>query len=93
MKVFKLFLLRVVEFYRNLIFKVRGYYYKGFFEEFGGKSRFLCYCFYICFGDLERYREQYLKIYGYCDWLILVIYYFEVVKFWFDSGNFYNQVI
>ncbi|CAF2045071.1 hypothetical protein HID58_034646 [Brassica napus] len=92
MKAFKLFLLRAAEFYRNLISKVRGYYYKGLSEESGGKSRFLCHRFYICLGDLERYREQYLKTHGHCDWSTSATYYLEAAKSWPDSGNPHNQL-
>lgn len=92
MKAFKLFLLRAAEFYRNLISKVRGYYYKGLSEESRGKSRFLCHRFYICLGDLERYKEQYLKAHGHCDWSTAATYYLEAAKSWPDSGNPHNQL-
>ncbi|KAF3585503.1 hypothetical protein F2Q69_00028160 [Brassica cretica] len=92
MKAFKLFLLRAAEFYKNLIPKVRGYYYKGLSEESEGKRRFLCHRFYICLGDLERYREQYLKTHGHCDWSTAATHYLEAAKSWPDSGNPHNQL-
>ena len=80
MKAFKMFLLRAAEFYRNLIFKV---------EESG----FLCHRFYICLGDLERYKEQYLKTHEHpLNWSTAASYYLEAAKSWPDSGNPHNQV-
>ncbi|KAG2303782.1 hypothetical protein Bca4012_062755 [Brassica carinata] len=92
MKAFKLFLLRAAEFYKNLITKVRGCYHNAVSEESGGKSRFLCHRFYICLGDLERYKEQYLKTHGHCDWSTAATYYLEAAKSWPDSGNPHNQL-
>ncbi|CAH8388457.1 unnamed protein product [Eruca vesicaria subsp. sativa] len=85
MKAFKLFLLRAAEFYKNLISKVRA-------EESGGKSRFLCHRFYICLGDLERYKEQHLKTHGHSNWSTAATYYLEAAKSWPDSGNPHNQL-
>ncbi|CAH2034143.1 unnamed protein product, partial [Thlaspi arvense] len=91
-KAFKLFLLRAAEFYQNLISKVRGYYH-GLFEESGQQnSRFLCHRFYICLGDLERYKEQYLKTHEHPNWSTAATYYLEAAKSWPDSGNPHNQL-
>ncbi|CAN6816812.1 unnamed protein product [Brassica oleracea] len=80
MKAFKMFLLRAAEFYRNLISKV---------EESG----FLCHRFYICLGDLERYKEQYLKTHEHpLNWSTAASYYLEAAKSWPDSGNPHNQL-
>lgn len=99
-KAFKLFLLKATEFYKNLISKVKGYYHR-LSEESGEKegeinsqkSRFLCHRFYICLGDLERYKEQYLKTHEHPNWSTAATYYLEAAKSWPDSGNPHNQVI
>lgn len=91
MEAFKLFLLRAAEFYQNLISKVRGYF--GEKEESNSqKSRFLCHRFYICLGDLERYKEQYMKTDEHPNWSTAATYYLEAAKSWPDSGNPHNQV-
>ncbi|KFK44699.1 hypothetical protein AALP_AA1G291700 [Arabis alpina] len=93
---FKLFLVKATEFYKNLISKVRGYYHKlskesG--ESNSEKSRFLCHRFYICLGDLERYKEQYLKTHEQQpNWSSSATYYLEAAKSWPDSGNPHNQL-
>ncbi|KAL1218739.1 Nonsense-mediated mRNA decay factor SMG7-like [Cardamine amara subsp. amara] len=93
MKAFKLFLLRAAEFYQNLISKVRGYYYRRLSEESGEqKSRFLCHRFYICLGDLQRYKEQYLKTHEHPNWSTAATYYLEAAKSRPDSGNPHNQL-
>ncbi|KAF8096558.1 hypothetical protein N665_0306s0015 [Sinapis alba] len=92
MKAFKLFLIRAAEFYKNLISKVRGYYHNALSEESGGKSRFLCHRFYICLGDLERYKEQYLKTHEHPNWSTAATYYLEAANSWPDSGNPHNQL-
>lgn len=80
MKAFKMFLSRAAEFYKNLISKV---------EESG----FLCHRFYVCLGDLERYKEQYLKTHEHPpNWSTAASYYLEAAKSWPDSGNPHNQV-
>uniref|UniRef100_A0A1J3HH57 Protein SMG7L n=1 Tax=Noccaea caerulescens TaxID=107243 RepID=A0A1J3HH57_NOCCA len=90
-KAFKLFLLRAAEFYQNLISKVRGYF--GEKEESNSqKSRFLCHRFYICLGDLERYKEQYMKTDEHPNWSTAATYYLEAAKSWPDSGNPHNQL-
>lgn len=92
MKAFKLFLLRAAEFYQNLISKVRGYYYRLSEESGEQKSRFLCHRFYICLGDLQRYKEQYLKTHEQPNWSTAATNYLEAAKSWPDSGNPHNQV-
>ncbi|VVA92853.1 unnamed protein product [Arabis nemorensis] len=87
-RAFKLFLVKATEFYKNLISKVRGYYNK----ESGEKERFLCHRFYICLGDLERYKEQYLKTHEGPNWSTAATYYLEAAKSWPDSGNPHNQL-
>ncbi|KAH0915979.1 hypothetical protein HID58_030425 [Brassica napus] len=80
MKAFKMFLSRAAEFYKNLISKV---------EESG----FLCHRFYVCLGDLERYKEQYLKTHEHPpNWSTAASYYLEAAKSWPDSGNPHNQL-
>ncbi|ESQ34032.1 hypothetical protein EUTSA_v10006751mg [Eutrema salsugineum] len=98
MKAFKLFLLKAAEFYQNLISKVRGYSFK-LSEDSGEKgerdsqrSRFLCHRFYICLGDLERYKEQYLKTHEHPNWSTAATHYLEASKSWPDSGNPHNQL-
>lgn len=90
-KAFKLFLSRAAEFYQNLISEVRGYF-GGKEESNSQKSRFLCHRFYICLGDLERYKEQYMKTHEHPDWSTAATYYLEAAKSWPDSGNPHNQV-
>ncbi|KAJ0233737.1 Protein SMG7L [Hirschfeldia incana] len=82
MKAFKVFLLRAVEYYKNLISKV----------SLSEESGFLCHRFYICLGDLERYKEQYLKTYEHPNWSTAATYYLEAAKSWPDSGNPHNQL-
>ncbi|KAG2318902.1 hypothetical protein Bca4012_054873 [Brassica carinata] len=82
MKAFKMFLLRAVEFYKNLISKV------SLPEDCG----FLCHRFYICLGDLERYKEQHLKTHEHPNWSTAATYYLEAAKSWPDSGNPHNQL-
>ncbi|CAA7015734.1 unnamed protein product [Microthlaspi erraticum] len=92
-KAFKLFLLRAAEFYQNLISKVRGYYHSRISDESSSqKSRFLCHRFYICLGDLERYKEQYMKTDEHPNWSTAATYYLEAAKSWPDSGNPHNQL-
>lgn len=78
-KAFKMFLLRAVDSYKNLISKVE-------------KSGFLSHRFYICLGDLERYKEQYLKTHEHPNWSTAATYYREAAKSWPGSGNPHNQV-
>ncbi|CAH8355465.1 unnamed protein product [Eruca vesicaria subsp. sativa] len=79
-KAFKMFLLRAADFYKSLISKVS--------EESG----FLCHRFYICLGDLERYKEQYLKTHEHPNWSTAASYYLEAANSWPDSGNPHNQL-
>ncbi|CAK7350571.1 unnamed protein product [Dovyalis caffra] len=104
---FKSFLSEAIEFYQNLIFKIKRYY--GLPEDFsfhssGGKSasvepkkmqklQFLCHRFFVCLGDFARYREQ-------CEksdpqnhnWSVAVTHYLEATIIWPDSGNPQNQL-
>ncbi|XP_023644853.1 protein SMG7L [Capsella rubella] len=91
-KAFKLFLSRAAEFYQNLISKVRGYYNRVSEESGEQKSRFLCHRFYICLGDLQRYKEQYLKTHEHPNWSTAATYYLEAATSWPDSGNPHNQL-
>ncbi|CAN8313461.1 unnamed protein product [Cochlearia groenlandica] len=94
MKAFENFLSKSAEFYKNLISKVGGYYSNTLLSDESGeqKSGFLCHRFYICLGDLERYKEQYLKPNGDPNWSTSATYYLEAAKSWPDSGNPHNQL-
>ncbi|XP_010478194.1 PREDICTED: protein SMG7L [Camelina sativa] len=92
MKAFKLFLLKAAEFYQNLISKVREYYHRLSEESGVQKGRFLCHRFYICLGDLQRYKEQYLKTQEHPNWSTAATYYLEAAESWPDSGNPHNQL-
>ncbi|KAJ0018645.1 hypothetical protein Pint_10547 [Pistacia integerrima] len=104
---FKSFLLEAIEFYQNLIVKIRRccglpeeY---SFFRKDGismtvepkkmQKCQFLCHRFLVCLGDLARYKEQYEK-FGSEDhnWSVAATYYLEATMIWPDSGNPQNQL-
>ncbi|XP_044461607.1 protein SMG7L-like isoform X2 [Mangifera indica] len=103
---FKSFLSEAVEFYQNLIVKIRRCYglpeEYSFFEKDGismtaepkklQKCQFLCHRFLVCLGDLARYKEQYEK-FGSEDhnWSVAATYYLESTMIWPDSGNPQNQ--
>ncbi|KAI9198264.1 hypothetical protein LWI28_012754 [Acer negundo] len=104
---FKLFLLEAMEFYQNLMAKVKrcyGIQEECYLYEGGGisnavepnklqKCQFLCHRFLVCLGDLARYKEQYEK-FGAQDqnWSVAATYYLEATKIWPDSGNPQNQL-
>ena len=104
---FKLFLLEATEFYQDLIKKIRRC--NGLPEEplFYRKSgiygsvlptkmhdcQFSCHRFFVCLGDLARYRERYEKPDVQSrNWSVAATYYLEATMIWPDSGNPQNQV-
>ena len=104
---FKLFLLEATEFYQDLIKKIRRC--NGLPEEplFYRKSgiygsvlptkmhdcQFSCHRFFVCLGDLARYRERYEKPDVQSrNWSVAATYYLEATMIWPDSGNPQNQL-
>lgn len=105
---FKLFLSEAVEFYQNLIVKVRKCYRlpeeslsyrKGGISTFVEPKKlqpcqFLCHRFLVCLGDLARYREQYENPNNQKQkWSVAATHYMEATLIWPDSGNPQNQVV
>ncbi|XP_057948634.1 nonsense-mediated mRNA decay factor SMG7-like [Malania oleifera] len=104
---FKSFLLEAMEFYQDLITKIRGRYglpEGPLFHENGGISssvemsklleyQFSCHRFLVCLGDLARYKELYEKpdIQN-CNWSVAATYYLKATRIWPDSGNPQNQL-
>lgn len=105
---FKLFLSEAIEFYQDLIVKVRKYYRlpegslcyrKGGISTFVEPKKmqtcqFLCHRFLVCLGDLARYREQYENLNNQKhNWSVAATHYMEATSIWPDSGNPQNQVV
>ncbi|KAJ7946995.1 Protein SMG7-like [Quillaja saponaria] len=104
---FRSFLSDAIEFYRNLIIKLRKSY--GVQEEAlllkkgcistsvepddMVKCRFLCHRFLVCLGDLARYKQQYENpdIQN-CNWSVAATHYLEATRIWPHSGNPQNQL-
>lgn len=104
---FKLFLSEGIQFYQNLIVKIREcnglaeesvFYRKEGIFTFGEqkkmqKCQFLCHRFLVCLGDLARYREQYEKPDVQSrNWSVAATHYLEATRIWPDGGNPQNQV-
>ncbi|KAK9936393.1 hypothetical protein M0R45_013237 [Rubus argutus] len=104
---FKLFLSEGIQFYQNLIVKIREcnslaeesvFYRKEGICTFGEqkkmqKCQFLCYRFLVCLGDLARYREQYEKPDVQSrNWSVAATHYLEATRIWPDGGNPHNQL-
>ncbi|CAL8146533.1 unnamed protein product [Prunus armeniaca] len=104
---FKLFLSEAIEFYQNLIVKIRKhnrlpeesvFYRKGGNLTFAEqkkmqKCQFLCHRFLVCVGDLARYKEQYEKPDAQNrNWSVAATNYLEATVIWPDSGNPHNQL-
>lgn len=104
---FKLFLSEATEFYQDLIKKVRrcnGLPEEPLFYRKSGicssvlptkmrKCQFSCHRFFVCLGDLARYKELYEKPdFESRNWAVAATYYLEATMIWPDSGNPQNQV-
>ncbi|XP_062013132.1 nonsense-mediated mRNA decay factor SMG7-like isoform X1 [Rosa rugosa] len=103
----KLFLSEGIQFYQNLIVKIREcyglteesvFYRKGGIITLGEqkkmqKCQFLCHRFLVCLGDLARYKEQYEKPDVHSrNWSVAATHYLEATRIWPDSGNPQNQL-
>ncbi|XP_041026591.1 protein SMG7L-like isoform X2 [Juglans microcarpa x Juglans regia] len=103
---FKSFLSEAMEFYQNLIVKIRkcsslpddSSYKEGDIcssvePKKTQKCQFLCHRFLVCLGDLARYREQYEKpdVQNH-NWSVAASHYLEATMVWPDSGNPQNQL-
>ncbi|KAL5576723.1 hypothetical protein UlMin_018422 [Ulmus minor] len=102
---FRRFLSEAIEFYQNLIVKIRKCHNLpggSMFCEKGStsvepqrlqKCQFLCHRFLVCLGDLARYREQYEKpkVQEH-NWSVAASHYMEATAIWPDSGNPQNQL-
>ncbi|KAK7246485.1 hypothetical protein RIF29_41354 [Crotalaria pallida] len=102
-----LFLLDAIEFYRNLIVKLRKHYgvpEEALFYRKGRNStsvepdvmlrcQYLCHRCLVCMGDLARYKQQ-------CgnpdvqshNWSVAATHYLEATRIWPESGNPQNQL-
>ncbi|XP_021825839.1 protein SMG7L isoform X2 [Prunus avium] len=98
---FKLFLSEAIEFYQNLIVKIRKRNRlpeESVFLTFAEqkkmqKCQFLCHRFLVCVGDLARYKEQYEKPDAQNrNWSVAATNYLEATVIWPDSGNPHNQL-
>ncbi|KAL6206603.1 hypothetical protein ACLB2K_023851 [Fragaria x ananassa] len=104
---FKLFLSEGIQFYQNLIVKIRecnGLTEESVLYRKGGtftsgekrelqKCQFLCHRFLVCLGDLARYKEQYEKPEVQSrNWSVAATHYLEATRIWPDSGNPQNQL-
>ncbi|KAA8519774.1 hypothetical protein F0562_014030 [Nyssa sinensis] len=104
---FKSFLSDAIEFYQDLITKLRrccGLPEEPFFYRSGGLSfsveptklyrcQYPCHRFLVCLGDLARYRELCKKPdFQNRKWSVAATYYFEATMIWPDSGNPHNQL-
>ncbi|XP_052203021.1 nonsense-mediated mRNA decay factor SMG7-like [Diospyros lotus] len=104
---FKSFLLEAIQFYQDLIAKLRRRY--GLPEdplayEKDGIScdidstkfhlcQYSCHRLLVCLGDLARYRELCKKLdFQKPDWSVAATYYFKAALVWPDSGNPQNQL-
>ncbi|GMH15833.1 hypothetical protein Nepgr_017674 [Nepenthes gracilis] len=104
---FKSFLSEAINFYQELITKIKRYY--GVLEEPFlhkkavssspieltrlHKCQFLCHRLSICVGDLARYSELYEKPDVWQrNWSFAAKYYFEAAQIYPDSGNPQNQL-
>ncbi|KAF1882270.1 hypothetical protein Lal_00038916 [Lupinus albus] len=104
---YKSFLSQAIEFYQNLIVKLREHYgvpVEALFYKKGWisnsvetdamlKCQYLCHRCLVCMGDLARYKQQ-------CEnpdvqnhsWSIAATHYLEATRIWPDSGNPQNQL-
>ncbi|XP_028777476.1 protein SMG7L isoform X2 [Neltuma alba] len=104
---FKSFLSEAIEFYQNLIVKLREHYgvsEDALFYKKGCisssiepdamlKCQYLCHRCLVCMGDLARYEQQ-------CEnpdihthnWSVAATHYLEATRIWPDSGNPHNQL-
>lgn len=104
---FKFFLSEATEFYQDLIKKIRRcnglpeeplfYRKSGIYNSVLPKKRhncqFTCHRFFVCLGDLARYRELYEQPdVEKRNWSVAATYYLEATMIWPDSGNPQNQV-
>ncbi|XP_052182535.1 nonsense-mediated mRNA decay factor SMG7-like [Diospyros lotus] len=97
------FLSDSIQFYHNLIKRVRRCYALpedlSFYENCAvdttklHKCQYSCQRFLVCLGDLARYRELYMKPdFQRCNWSVAATYYFRASLVWPDSGNPQNQL-
>ncbi|XP_050369411.1 nonsense-mediated mRNA decay factor SMG7-like [Argentina anserina] len=107
MEALKLFLSEGIQFYQNLIVKIREYnglteesmsYRKGSIitseeQKKMQERQFLCHRFLVCLGDLARYKEQYEnpEVQN-RNWSVAATCYLEATRIWPDSGNPQNQL-
>ncbi|XP_021908397.1 protein SMG7L, partial [Carica papaya] len=105
---FKSFLLEVSEFYKKLIVKIKRLYGLpeeisshtrsdsssiSVEPKKMQKCLFLCHRFYVCLGDLARYREQYEVMDSQNhNWSVAVNHYLEATMIWPGGGNPQNQL-
>ncbi|KAI9120595.1 hypothetical protein K1719_007628 [Acacia pycnantha] len=104
---FKSFLSEAIEFYQNLIVKLREHYgvsEDALFYKKGCisssiepdamlKCQYLCHRCLVCMGDLARYEQQ-------CEnpdihsqnWSVAATHYLKATRIWPDSGNPHNQL-
>ncbi|GFZ03036.1 hypothetical protein Acr_15g0016440 [Actinidia rufa] len=106
MERFKSFLSEASEFYHDLITKLRRRHElpeDPFACDKGDglctgepmklhKCQYLCHRFWVCLGDLARYRELCKKLdLEKHNWSVAATYYFKATSVWPDSGNPQNQ--
>lgn len=102
---FKSFLSEAIEFYKNLIIKIRkccALPKETFYKKGGGsnsveiaklhKFRYAHHRFLVCLGDLARYRELCKKPDN-RKWSVVATYYLEASMVCPESGNPQNQVL
>lgn len=105
---FKSFLSDAIEFYQNLIIKLREHYgvsEDALFYKKGRisssiepnamlKCQYLCHRCLVCMGDLARYDQQYENpdVHNQ-NWSVAATHYLKATRIWPDSGNPHNQVL
>ncbi|CAL0309335.1 unnamed protein product [Lupinus luteus] len=103
---FKSFLSQAIEFYQNLILKLREHYgvpVEALFYKKGRISssieadvmlecQYLCHRCLVCIGDLARYKQQFeIPDVQNHSWSVAATHYLEATRIWPDSGNPQNQ--
>ncbi|KAK3010237.1 hypothetical protein RJ639_010809 [Escallonia herrerae] len=107
MEGFYSFLSEAIEFYKELVGKFRRRYRLVgeplLYEKVASscsveavrlhKRQFACHRFFVCLGDLARYRELCKKSQTTnCRWSVSATFYFEATRIYPDSGNAQNQL-